>query len=275
MLRRRAASDIAHDLATPATVLESQLQAMIDGVVPDRPAGTSRPRARPPSALGERRGRHRRPRPRRGGPAPGPAGARSTWPTRCPRDRAGPRRACAASGRSGSRWRSPAARSPGRRPRPPRAGAPQRHRPTRSATARSAAASRCRPWRRAAQGAPAAMPATSRSASPTRVRASRRTTSPTSSSASTGPTPSRADGSRDRPARPACGLGLTIARELLAANGGRIAVERTGPDGTTFLIDIPARLSRPSALRARRASGRSARGPAARAPRSAAAAPAR
>ncbi len=34
MLRRRAASDIAHDLATPATVLESQLQAMLDGVVP-------------------------------------------------------------------------------------------------------------------------------------------------------------------------------------------------------------------------------------------------
>ena len=33
-LRRRAASDIAHDLATPATVLESQLQAMVDGVLP-------------------------------------------------------------------------------------------------------------------------------------------------------------------------------------------------------------------------------------------------
>ncbi|MDP9243596.1 MAG: ATP-binding protein, partial [Chloroflexota bacterium] len=33
-LGRRAASDIAHDLATPATVLESQLQAMVDGVVP-------------------------------------------------------------------------------------------------------------------------------------------------------------------------------------------------------------------------------------------------
>ena len=33
-LRRRAASDVAHDLAPPATVLESQLQAMIDGVVP-------------------------------------------------------------------------------------------------------------------------------------------------------------------------------------------------------------------------------------------------
>ncbi len=34
MLRRRAASDMAHDLATPATVLESQLQAMLDEVVP-------------------------------------------------------------------------------------------------------------------------------------------------------------------------------------------------------------------------------------------------
>jgi signal transduction histidine kinase len=33
-LRRRAASDMAHDLATPATVLESQLQAMVDGVLP-------------------------------------------------------------------------------------------------------------------------------------------------------------------------------------------------------------------------------------------------
>jgi signal transduction histidine kinase len=33
VLRRRAASDMAHDLATPATVLESQLQAMVDGVV--------------------------------------------------------------------------------------------------------------------------------------------------------------------------------------------------------------------------------------------------
>ena len=33
-LRRRAASDMAHDLATPATVLESQLQAIADGILP-------------------------------------------------------------------------------------------------------------------------------------------------------------------------------------------------------------------------------------------------
>ena len=33
--------------------------------------------------------------------------------------------------------------------------------------------------------------------------------------------------------------GLTIARELLAASGGRIGVERTGPDGTTVLVEVP------------------------------------
>jgi two-component system, OmpR family, sensor histidine kinase BaeS len=36
------------------------------------------------------------------------------------------------------------------------------------------------------------------------------------------------------------GIGLTIARELLTANGGRIDVERTGPDGTTLLIELRA-----------------------------------
>lgn len=44
-LRRRAASDLAHDLATPATVLESQLQAMVDGIVPADAAQIERARA--------------------------------------------------------------------------------------------------------------------------------------------------------------------------------------------------------------------------------------
>jgi signal transduction histidine kinase len=44
-LRRRAASDLAHDLATPATVLESQIQAMVDGVVPADAAQMERARA--------------------------------------------------------------------------------------------------------------------------------------------------------------------------------------------------------------------------------------
>ena len=51
MLRRRAASDMAHDLATPATVLESQLQAMLDGVVPKSRANLEAARASA-SALG-------------------------------------------------------------------------------------------------------------------------------------------------------------------------------------------------------------------------------
>ena len=44
-LRRRAASDLAHDLATPATVLELQLQAMVDGIVPTDAAQLDRARA--------------------------------------------------------------------------------------------------------------------------------------------------------------------------------------------------------------------------------------
>ena len=67
-LRRRAASDLAHDLATPATVLESQIQAMVDGVVPADAAQMERARAAarpvgPDRAAG-------RADPGRGGPAP-------------------------------------------------------------------------------------------------------------------------------------------------------------------------------------------------------------
>jgi signal transduction histidine kinase len=48
---------------------------------------------------------------------------------------------------------------------------------------------------------------------------------------------------RSDPARTSgsgAGIGLTIARELLAASGGSIVVERTGPEGTTLLISLPA-----------------------------------
>lgn len=44
-LRRRAASDIAHDLATPAMVVESQLQAMHDGILPADAAQLDKARA--------------------------------------------------------------------------------------------------------------------------------------------------------------------------------------------------------------------------------------
>jgi signal transduction histidine kinase len=42
-------------------------------------------------------------------------------------------------------------------------------------------------------------------------------------------------------AGPRAGIGLTIARELLAPSGGAISVERTGPDGSTLVLDLPAR----------------------------------
>ena len=39
--------------------------------------------------------------------------------------------------------------------------------------------------------------------------------------------------------RTGSGIGLTIARELLVANGGQIGVERTSPGGTVFAITLP------------------------------------
>jgi signal transduction histidine kinase len=47
----------------------------------------------------------------------------------------------------------------------------------------------------------------------------------------------RADRSRSRSA--GSGIGLTVARELIAANGGAVEVESTGPTGTTFRVDLP------------------------------------
>jgi signal transduction histidine kinase len=47
----------------------------------------------------------------------------------------------------------------------------------------------------------------------------------------------RADRSRGRTA--GGGIGLTVARELIAANGGSVEVESTAPTGTTFRVDLP------------------------------------
>ena len=37
------------------------------------------------------------------------------------------------------------------------------------------------------------------------------------------------------------GLGLATARDLMRAHGGDLVLERTGPEGTTFLLSLPAR----------------------------------
>jgi two-component system sensor histidine kinase BaeS len=50
----------------------------------------------------------------------------------------------------------------------------------------------------------------------------------------------RADRARQAASpRAGSGIGLTIARELVRANGGEVWVERTGPDGTVFAIGLP------------------------------------
>jgi two-component system sensor histidine kinase BaeS len=51
----------------------------------------------------------------------------------------------------------------------------------------------------------------------------------------------RVDPSRRRaPGTPGgTGIGLTVARELAVANGGRLFVEETGPSGTTFALELP------------------------------------
>ncbi|MGH2483239.1 MAG: sensor histidine kinase, partial [Candidatus Limnocylindria bacterium] len=41
-------------------------------------------------------------------------------------------------------------------------------------------------------------------------------------------------------AGPRAGIGLTIARELLAPSGGVISVEHTGSDGSTLLLELAA-----------------------------------
>jgi two-component system sensor histidine kinase BaeS len=48
----------------------------------------------------------------------------------------------------------------------------------------------------------------------------------------------RSDPARTASPNAGAGIGLTIARELLAPSGGQILVEHTGPDGTTVLLDL-------------------------------------
>ena len=199
------------------------------------------------SALGQRGGRPRRPRERRGGAAPGPTRPRST---------------SAAAVREVERWsstgsaasasvRASSRRGPGRdvvalgRPRPPRAGPPQRHRQRASPTAPTGG----RVTGRGATRGPRRRGRDPRRA--TRARAS----PPADLAARLRALLPRRPGPGPRPARPAArtgsGLGLTIARELLAANGGRIEVERTGP-GRDDVPDRAPEAAPPSRERASR-----------------------
>lgn len=226
MLRRRAASDIAHDLATPATVLESQLQAMVDGVIPTD--GTNLEAARSTAAalggvvadIGDLARSEAAPlqaRPEAVDLALAlPDIAASLDGARRARDI----RVEVTAGAAVVAWADPG--HLGRAIRNVVANAIA-HSPSGGTVTVAAERVGGVIRLRVTDQGPGIAPADVEHVFERFYRAdAARATDP-----ATG-----------RPA--GLGLGLTIARELLAANGGRIGVERTGPSGTTFLIEVPA-----------------------------------
>ncbi len=222
MLRRRAASDMAHDLATPATVLESQLQAMVDGVVPADREQLDAARAAA-GALGSVIGQM-------GELASAESAALQGHPARIEIGAAVGEAAhgVEALAREGG-VRLEVAPTPGLRAT---VDADQLGRALRNVITN------------AIQHSPAGgtvSVAVWATGSEVEVRISDQ--GPGIAAADADHVFERfyrADRSRGgEAAHRGSGLGLTIARELLAANGARVAVERTGPEGTTFLVSLP------------------------------------
>jgi two-component system sensor histidine kinase BaeS len=212
-LRRRAASDLAHDLATPATVLESQIQAMVDGVVPADAAQLEQARAAA-SALSAVVGQL----------------GELTQAEAAPLQRrvelvslTGLMREVVASLESLARDRKVAVELNGEE---------AEIRVDRGQVARAV-----------------------RNVVTNAIQHARGAVSIRTASAATmdvsddGPGIADEDlpfvferfyrADRARGGRSGSGIGLTVARELIAANGGSIEVASTGPDGTTFRISLP------------------------------------
>jgi two-component system sensor histidine kinase BaeS len=222
MLRRRAASDMAHDLATPATVLESQLQAMVDGMVPRSKANLEAARASA-SALGSVIVQL-------GELASAEAAPLQARPERV---EVGPLLAEAAQALDGL-YRE---RGVGLEVEPTEAGL----------TAVSDAAHLGRALRNVMTNAAQHTP----SGKVVRVAAAAAAGNVEIRVGDQGPgIPEadlphvferfyRSDPSRTGQPGTGAGIGLTIARELLASNGGSIAVERSGADGTVMAMRVP------------------------------------
>jgi two-component system sensor histidine kinase BaeS len=225
-LRRRAASDIAHDLATPATVLETQLQAMIDGVVPADRAGLEAARSAA-AALGALVGdlddlasAEAAPVSARPGPVMVAEAVRDVALALDGLARGREVRLESAVAADVVAWADPGHLA--RAVRNVVANAID-HAPPGSSVAIDAAADGPAVAVRVTDAGPGIAAQDLPHVFERFYRADR--------SRATDPSTGRRAGS---------GLGLTIARELLAANGGSIAVERTGPDGTTFVLMVPA-----------------------------------
>ena len=216
-LRRRAASDLAHDLATPATVLESQLQAIADGVVPADAAQVETARAAAAQLSGlilqlgeltqaESAGLNRRPE----------------------RVELGQLAAEIVAGLDGLLRERGKTATVGQEPASTQADRGQLTRALRNVITNAI--------QHAPPGSEVRVEVTAAPTPTIRVR-----------DRGPGIAPEdlpyvferfyRAD--RSRGAAPGSGIGLTVARELIAANGGTIEVESTGPDGTTFRIVLP------------------------------------
>jgi signal transduction histidine kinase len=217
-LRRRAASDLAHDLATPATVLESQLQAMVDGIVPADAAQLEKARAAAAGLsgvivqLGELTHAEAAPLQRR--------------PQRVAMRELASEIVDALDGLLRERGVSAvvdgpevaATADPGQVTRALRnliTNAVQ-HSP-RGGSVRIELASDATAHVRIIDQGPGIAPEDEPYVFERFYRAD-----------------------RSRGLSAGSGIGLTVARELIAANGGSVAIESTGPAGTTFRVDLPA-----------------------------------
>ena len=232
MLRRRAASDIAHDLATPAMVLETQLQAMIDGIVPVDQAGLEVARSAA-AALGsvvadihdlasaEGAPLHARPTAVDVADTVAEIGraldaVRRERSMRLETSVAAGTFALADAGHLARALRNVVANAFG-------------HSPAGGAVAVTAERADGEVRIRVIDQGPGIAPGDLPHVFERFYRAD--------TSRATDPATGRPTGH---------GLGLTIARDLLAASGGRVSIERTGPDGTTFLVELPACPSDPA-----------------------------
>ncbi|MEX0626530.1 MAG: HAMP domain-containing sensor histidine kinase [Chloroflexota bacterium] len=223
MLRRRAASDMAHDLATPATVLESQLQAMVDGVVPadrqqlDRARAAAGALSRVIAQLGELVDAESAVLQRR--PQVMSLGELLAEVERAiePLFRQRGVGIVVAQGPASLQVEVDPTQV-GRALRNVLANAAQ-HSPEGATVHVAAEAAATEAVVRVTDAGPGIAAQDLSHVFERFYRAD------------------RARGAGEP--RTGSGIGLTIARELLVANGGRIAIERTGPDGTTFAIALP------------------------------------